>query len=67
MLFSKVLSVVNPDAGWRRCNSSYYILSYIIIYYYILLAGRMHAVNREFVYVDFDDERFLPAKMVASA
>ena len=27
----------------------------------------MHAVNREFVYIDFDDERFLPAKMVASA
>ena len=33
----------------------------------IILAGRMHAVNREFVYIDFDDERFLPAKMVASA
>ena len=27
----------------------------------------MDAVNREFVYIDFDDERFLPAKMVASA
>ena len=24
----------------------------------LLLAGRTHAVNREFVYIDFDDERF---------
>ena len=23
-----------------------------------VLAGRTHAVNREFVYIDFDDERF---------
>ena len=26
--------------------------------YVFLLAGRTHAVNREFVYIDFDDERF---------
>ena len=24
----------------------------------MILAGRTHAVNREFVYIDFDDERF---------
>ena len=24
----------------------------------ITSSGRMHAVNREFVYIDFDDERF---------
>ena len=27
-----------------------------------VLAGRMNAVNREFVYIDFDDERFPPCE-----
>ena len=27
-----------------------------------LLAGRISAVNREFVYIDFDDERFPPCE-----
>ena len=27
-----------------------------------ILAGRMNAVNREFVYIDFDDERFPPCE-----
>ena len=30
--------------------------------YDIILAGRMHAMNREFVYIDFDDERFPPCE-----
>ena len=29
---------------------------------FIILAGRMNAVNREFVYIDFDDERFPPCE-----
>ena len=27
-----------------------------------ILAGRISAVNREFVYIDFDDERFPPCE-----
>ena len=30
--------------------------------FFRLLAGRTHAVNREFVYIDFDDERFPPCE-----
>ena len=29
---------------------------------FYILAGRIDAVNREFVYIDFDDERFSPCK-----
>ena len=32
-----------------------------------LLAGRMNAVNREFVYIDFDDERFPPCEMIPNS
>ena len=32
-----------------------------------ILAGRAHAVNREFVYIDFDDERFPPCERVGGS
>ena len=32
-----------------------------------LLAGRINAVNREFVYIDFDDERFPPCEMIPNS
>ena len=67
-----------PTISYQFLTNSYQFLPVSMIsynflpaptssYQFQLLAGRMHAVNREFVYIDFDDERFLPAKMVASA
>ena len=38
------------------------LIHFIVTVLERLLAGRISAVNREFVYIDFDDERFPPCE-----